>query len=167
MIVIADASPLNVLVRIGLVHILHDLFGHVAIPLAVYHELQHPHAPQMIRDWILNPPDWLTIQPPKVIAQNLDLDPGETEALSLAMELDSHLLLLDDLKARRVAQRLGLNIMGTLGVLELAARKNLLDLRASLGLLRQTDFAISDALLLAVLKRHKPDIGPKDQAKPE
>lgn len=43
---------------------------------------------------------------------------GEAEAIAVASDVDADIVLLDDLKARRMARRLGLNVMGTLGVLK-------------------------------------------------
>lgn len=43
---------------------------------------------------------------------------GEAEAIAVASDVDADIVLLDDLRARRMARRLGLNVMGTLGVLK-------------------------------------------------
>lgn len=56
MIVVSDASPLNVLVRIGHVEILEDLFGSVIIPPAVAAELTHARTPDPVRAWLAAPP---------------------------------------------------------------------------------------------------------------
>ena len=52
MLVISDASPINVLVRIKLTHILPELYGRVLIPPAVADELNDPRAPQDVRDFM-------------------------------------------------------------------------------------------------------------------
>lgn len=52
MIVVSDASPLNVLVRIGHVEILSNLFGSVIIPPAVAAELTHARTPDPVRNWL-------------------------------------------------------------------------------------------------------------------
>lgn len=44
---------------------------------------------------------------------------GEAETIALALDVDADLALLDDLRARRAARRLGVGVMGTLGVLKL------------------------------------------------
>jgi uncharacterized protein len=59
MIVVSDASPLNVLVRIGLVEILHALFGSVIIPPAVASELLHSATPQTVLNWLAERPAWV------------------------------------------------------------------------------------------------------------
>lgn len=51
MIVVSDASPLNVLVRIGMIGILPELFSTVIMPRAVAEELRHPNTPPAVREW--------------------------------------------------------------------------------------------------------------------
>lgn len=51
------------------------------------------------------------------------LHQGELEAMRLASEIDADLLLLDDLLARRKATRIGLKVIGTVGILLLANRQ--------------------------------------------
>jgi len=107
-----------------------------------------------VRQWLAGRPAWIEIREPSAIDASLALDPGEREAICLAMELKADLLLVDDLKARHTAQRLGLVVTGTIGVLESAAERRLIDIRAALDRLRQTDFFISDELLDAALRRN-------------
>jgi len=153
MLVVADASPLNVLIRIELIDVLEKLFGRVVIPPAVVKEMSHPNTPRVVREWLAIRPSWLDIRAPSALDTSLGLDPGECEAICLARELRADLLLVDDLRARRAAQRLGLNITGTIGVLELAAGRGLLDLQTALDRIRQTDFSVSDELLDAAIRR--------------
>jgi hypothetical protein len=51
------------------------------------------------------------------------LDPGEAEAVALAMSLPESTVLLDDAQARRVAERFGVNRIGTLGILRRAKKQ--------------------------------------------
>ncbi len=80
------------------------------------------------------------------------LGAGESEAISLALETKARLVLLDDRPARRLAQALHLPIIGTLGILLAAKRRQLLPaMRPSLDALLQHDFRISQRLYEQVL----------------
>ncbi len=85
MIVISDTSPINYLLQISLIGLLPELFGRVLIPNAVYAELQHPAAPQVVSDWILKLPDWVDIRTVSVPDPSLELGAGEQEAIALAL----------------------------------------------------------------------------------
>jgi len=56
----------------------------------------------------------------------MDLDRGEAEAVVLAKELGADYLLVDEKKVRRVARSSEMRIMGTVGILGLAAKKGLI-----------------------------------------
>jgi predicted nucleic acid-binding protein len=62
-------------------------------------------------------------------------------------------LLVDDRKARREAARLGVNIVGTIGILEAAADRDLVNLSDALARLRMTDFKASDRLFADAIYR--------------
>lgn len=81
------------------------------------------------------------------------IDPGESEAISLALSEKADLLLVDDLGARHAAARLGIRITGTLGVLERADAANLLMFDQAAALIRASDFKISQRLLDAASQR--------------
>ncbi len=61
MIVIADSTPLNYLILIHQVDLLPRLFDRILIPPAVFEELQHQEAPDVVRRWIASPPSWLQV----------------------------------------------------------------------------------------------------------
>ncbi|MFN0011005.1 MAG: DUF3368 domain-containing protein [Phycisphaerales bacterium] len=159
MIVVSDASPLNILVRVGCVHVLESLFGEVWITPRVVSEMTHPHSPAALRAWVMNAPAWLHTRSPATLAETVSKGAGEREAISLALELNASLLLVDDLKARQDAKRLGLAITGTLGVLERAAEQRLISLPEVVVALRRSDFRIADELLNAALERDRPRKG--------
>jgi len=62
-------------------------------------------------------------------------------------------VLLDDLEAREEAGRLGLAVMGTLRVLELAAERGLLDLPTAIAQLAATSFHLPSQLVQEMLTR--------------
>ncbi len=76
------------------------------------------------------------------------LDPGERDAISLALETDARLLLIDERPGRRLAQTLGVPITGTVGMLLLAKKAGLLPtVRQSLGRLIVAGFYMDRELI--------------------
>jgi len=158
MIVIADTSPLNYLVLIGEAEILKRLYGRVVVPEAVWRELQHPQTPAHVAEWIARRPAWLEIQqtniPPDAGLRLLG--EGEREAIILAQQhRPEALLLMNEGKGRREAQRRKLRITGTLGVLNDAASRGWVDLASAFQRLRQTTFRASPTLLQSFLDRDR------------
>jgi len=142
---ILDCSCLIGLERVGLLDMLPRLLDPIFAPPAVVGEFG-------------SLPGWLTEQAPldlgMVAALNLMVDPGEAEAIALAYEM-KHRLILDDLKAREAAQRLGIAMTGTVGLLLKAKQAGIIPaLRPVLDSLDSNRFRISsslraEALLLA------------------
>lgn len=153
MIVVADTTPVNYLILIGEIDILAKLYGRVVIPHAVREELMRSRAPAIVQTWIAQPPHWLEVHSPVAILDAaLDkLDAGERDAIVLAEELSADQLIVDEIKGRREAERRGLSVIGTVGVLREAAEEGLLDLRAAIDRLRETSFHISPAILSSLL----------------
>lgn len=152
MIVVADTSPIIALVNIEQTTVLHQLFQAIIIPPAVAAELGDSKRSLPIRNFISTPPSWLRIQEPERMENLPDLHRGEIEAISLARQLQARLLLIDERGATAAARGLGLNVVGTVGVLERAADEGLLNLRDAFLRLRQTDFWVSERLLNERLK---------------
>lgn len=155
MIVISDTTPLNYLILIGEQELLLRLFERVIIPRAVWTELQAEGAPESVKSWLANRPEWLEVRQANLAADaTLDaLDHGEQEAILLAQELRANLLLMDDKDGRLEAARRSLAVVGTLGVLDKAAERNLLDLPEALARLQQTSFRVAPLLLESLLEK--------------
>jgi len=83
MIVVADTGPLNYLILLGHIEVLHILYGEVVIPPAVQDELLDPSAPEPVRSWISSPPPWLEIRTPGRIDPRLSraLDEANSKPL--------------------------------------------------------------------------------------
>jgi predicted nucleic acid-binding protein len=75
------------------------------------------------------------------------LDAGETAAIALAEEVQAGRLIIDEYRGRKVATERGLRVVGTVGVLELAAEMGFIDLKGAFERVKQTDFWISHWLL--------------------
>jgi predicted nucleic acid-binding protein len=155
MIVVADATPLHYLLLIGEADVLPVLYGPVFIPPAVLHELTQKKTPEAVRRWIIAPLDWIQVRAPLAPPSPLPLilGAGEREAIALAEELKSDVLLVDDWAARREAERRNLAIQGTLGLLGLASERGLTDLPRAIARLRTTNFRASEELIQRMMER--------------
>ena len=88
MIVVSDTSPINYLVLIELQDLLPELFQRVLISDAVHRELQSTRAPDPIRRFLAEAPNWLEVRPsPEIDPALPHLDSGEGEAISLALSI--------------------------------------------------------------------------------
>jgi predicted nucleic acid-binding protein len=154
MIVVADTSPINYLILIEEIDILPKMYGTVTIPPAVRDELLRLSAPATVRTWIGQSPSWLEVRAPANAPDALlaKLDPGERDAILLAGELRADQLIVDDRRGRREAEKRGIAVMGTLGVLQEAATLRLLDLRLVVKSLQGTSFYIAPEVLARLLK---------------
>jgi predicted nucleic acid-binding protein len=155
MIAVADASPLCYLVLIGEIELLPRIFSRVLAPPAVIAELLHEAAPEAVRAWASNLPEWICAKEnPVLTTTGLDkLQSGEQAAILLAESVKADIILLDEKAARRVAVDRGLRVTGLLGVLGEAATRGLVELAPAIDTLRTTSFRSSPALLKATLDR--------------
>lgn len=121
-VVISDAGPIFSLVVLDKLNLLENTFDEIHIPKAVWEEItldQSTKYYKLISDFFRN----------KVVnikGQNhltFVMDYGESEAIILYQELGASYLLIDDKKARSYAENLGVNCIGTLGIL-INAKKN-------------------------------------------
>lgn len=99
-LVVADTGPLNYLILIKAVELLPRLFEHILIPTAVYAELTHPDAPELVRGFAAGKPAWLEVRPnPQRSNDEVEdpsLDEGERAAIELAASIGADLVLMDD-----------------------------------------------------------------------
>jgi hypothetical protein len=147
-VVVADTSPLIALQRIDQLGLLKALFEEVLVPPAVAREL----APR------LTLPAWIherALQQP--IAREVlraSLGPGESEAISLALEIHADQLILDERAGRRVAEALGLRVAGVLGLLVLSKQRGLIPaVRPHVDVLLATGFRADPDLVELILWR--------------
>ena len=105
-------------------------------------------------------PEWVIIEnvQNKKYQQLLDLylDLGEASAIALALEKVDVLLILDDLKGRKEAEKLGFRITGTLGILFKAKREGLItELKSYIEKLKAVGFRISPKIEEDILIKSK------------
>jgi predicted nucleic acid-binding protein len=162
-LVVADTGPLNYLVLTGDIALLATLFDRVLIPQAVRDELAHPDAPALVREWIAHPPAWLEVRPNpdrdsggRMMAA---LDDGEHAAIALSIAVGADLVLMDDREGVAVARRKGLAVTGTLGVLDVAARRGMIDLAEAFTRLKATSFYYREGLLDDLLAQRRDKEG--------
>ncbi len=153
-VVVSDTSPLHYLILCEAERILPSLFHQVVIPPMVFGELQQPNTPPPVRAWVQNLPAWVTVQAPKAIDLSLGVDAGETEAICLAREIKAAAVLMDDRAGRSAATRCGLAVIGTIGLLDQAAGRGLIDLPKALERLQQTNARLDPQLIQAALDRY-------------
>ena len=154
-VVVSDTSPLHYLILCGAENVLPLLFRQVLIPPTVFRELQQPNTPPLVRQWAASLPVWVAVQTPKSTNLPLDLDTGELEAICLAQEINADAVLMDDRAGRNAAIGCGLAVVGTIGVLEQAAVRGLIELPQTMERLRQTNARIDAELIRAALDRDK------------
>lgn len=151
---VSNASPLIALAAIDRLDLLPALFGSVTIPPAVAAEIA-PSIPAR--------PEWLQVQPlvqpEPAPVEGSGLGRGERQAVSLGLEIHAERVIVDDRPARRLAQALGLRVIGTLGVLLAAKRYGLLErVQPSLKELRSRRFFMAPKLYERVLQlAHEAD----------
>jgi predicted nucleic acid-binding protein len=152
-VVVADTGPLHYLVLIDQIDLLPRLFAAVTVPMIVRDELLHPNTPQAVRDWATDPPPWLTVATVPAHHEPVPqrLDAGESAAIALALALHADLMLMDDRVAVVVARAQGLAVVGTIGILDLAGRRNLIDIVNAVARLKTTNFRYRPDVLDALL----------------
>jgi len=156
-VVISDTSPVRVLIHLGHVDWLRELFGEVLVPPAVAAELRNPPA----RLEALDVSAWafLVVRSPTDLRRVSELrsllDAGEAEAIALAEELDADLVLVDESAGREVARQCGLTVLGSLGILVRAKQRRLCPSVAPLldRLQDELNFFVSSGLRKAILRQ--------------
>ena len=143
--IVSNSSPLIALTQIDHLDLLQKLFNQVLVPPAVIRETPSIVLPK----WIIETPLTQSIGPRILRAS---LGPGESEAMSLALEVNARWVLLDDRPARRLAEALGLPVLGTLGVLLAGKRRGFLSaIRPCIDALVTVGFRIAPDLYERVL----------------
>ncbi|MCD4774195.1 MAG: DUF3368 domain-containing protein [Bacteroidales bacterium] len=144
-IVISDTSSLILFHKIGELDILKKVYNNIST------------TPEVAEEFLEQLPEWIKIESvkDKKYQEFLEtqVDSGEASAIALAKEMDKPLLLLDDLKARKLARKLNLKFTGTLGVINKAKQIGIIDkIKPIIDKLLSTDFRISENIINELLR---------------
>ena len=143
--IISDTSCFIILSNIGELNLLQKVYGQIITTIEIATEFGE----QL--------PDWVSIHQvtDKYRQQLLEMqiDKGESSAISLALETPNCTIILDDYKARKIADQLGLHFTGTIGVIVKAKLNGIIpSIKPILSKIRTTDFRLSSELELLALK---------------
>lgn len=138
--IIADTSCFIILNKIGKLDILKQLYGTVIITNEIFQEYNADF------------PDWVEIQSIRDVHRQqileIQVDKGEASAIALAIEISDSVIILDDNKARKIAESIGLNVTGrTIGILIKAKHSEIIQsIKPILEKIKKTDFRMSAEL---------------------
>ncbi|MBL7766771.1 MAG: DUF3368 domain-containing protein [Chitinophagaceae bacterium] len=144
-IVISDTSTLILFRKIDEFIILQKVYGELLT------------TPEIANEFGEDLPNWIKVQSASNKKYqdflNTQLDSGEASAIALATEFEDVLLLLDDLKARKLATQLNFKMTGALGVIVKAKQLSIIDrVKPVIEKLLKTDFRIADHMIKEILK---------------
>ncbi len=126
---VINTSPLILLGKADLLKVISPLASCWIIPNSVISEVSIKSAVEPLLAQLAKTSQVLCQTAPMIdpIIANWNLGPGESEVITLALQQDSHGVVLDDLQARKCAQILNLPLMGSLGLVVKAKKAGLLD----------------------------------------
>jgi len=143
--IISDTSCFIILSKIGELTLLKSLFGQIIT------------TPEIAREFGEDLPDWVIIHQVKDQYRQqlleMQIDKGESSAIALALELPNSTIILDDYKARKIAERLGIKITGTIGIIIKAKQIGIIpSIKPILNKIKTTDFRLTPEIELFALK---------------
>jgi predicted nucleic acid-binding protein len=144
--IISNTSCLIVLDNINALYILQQLYQEILITPEVAHEYAKP-----LENWMtmieIKDRNYLRIL-------NASVDLGEASTIALALQIqEDNIMILDDLKGRKLAKQLQLKFTGLLGILLKAKQQQIIpSVFDILKQLRKANFRISPKLENEVLK---------------
>lgn len=157
MIVVSNTSPIFYLSTIGQLDLLRQLYDEIVIPTAVFNEITNVGNTDASAR-VVPTLSWIKTQSATdqafINTLRAALDPGEAEAIALAVELNADRLLMDERLGRAAAMRVGRQVTGVLGILIAAKRNNLIQAVKPLldALIEQVGFWIDARLYAEVLQ---------------
>jgi predicted nucleic acid-binding protein len=144
-IILPDTSCLIFLDKVGEIEVLQNLYSRTVVTKEIAEEHITP-----LKNWI-EVVDAKDMRYQNVLRQTVDK--GEASLMVLALEMENCVVSIDDLRARKVALRLGLKITGTLGVLHKARKTGHIDsMRDVIAKLKHVNFRISEKVEQELLR---------------
>ncbi len=128
-IIVSDTSCTGYLIKINLLNLLQTIYGEIIVPQAVHDEILdlevkgHSIIEFKSAEWIKVYP---AIDLKNVKEYQHILDRGELEAISIAIDLDADLLIIDEKLGRTIAASIGFDVTGLVGILITAKNKCLI-----------------------------------------
>lgn len=145
-IIISDTSCLILLTNINELELLRKVTRKVLI------------TPEIQQEFGKELPNWIVIKEPidkhyqKLLER--EIDKGEASAIILALEVSNSILLVDDIKGRRVANEIGLKYSGSFGLILRAKQEGIIkSIRPIIDKIRNTNFRYSEKLLQSILEQ--------------
>lgn len=154
-------TPLISLMKTGHLDLVEQLFGEIQIPEAVFHELisnrHFPEESKMIQESAFIKKVMVEdVKAVELLCRSTGLDLGESEAIVLSDSNGAKLLLMDEARGRKVAKQMGIQLMGTIGMLLVAYKEDRLtkeEILECVGTLRHSGRHISSKLYEQLLQK--------------
>ena len=146
--IISDTSCFIILTKIGEFDLLREVYGKITTTKEIAEEFGE------------DLPDWIEIKEVKDKSRqqilDMQIDKGESSAIALALEIPESTLVLDDYKARKIAEQLQIPFTGTVGIIVKAKLMGIIpSIKPFLDRIKTTDFRISAEIEIQALKEAK------------
>ena len=160
MIIVSDTTPIITLSKIKRLDLLQKLFENIIIPNAVFKELtsnkQFQEEAKIIESAeyikVVDVEDTKAVE---LLRRVTGLDLGESEAIIFTDNYKEGLLLIDEIKGRKIAKQMGISVMGTIGILMTAYEEKFVtshEIREYIEVMKSAGRHISDKLYTGLIK---------------
>lgn len=154
MILIADSSALISLSICDSLNLLDLLFKEVKVPRAVFNEVTKKSKTEAdkLTIYLANKIINITKDYDFIIKEGT-IEIGELEAMTLYKQLKANWLLVDDRRARKIAELNQIKIIGSLGVLLLSKKEgHITSIKSRIEMIKNSDIFLSEELLQSTLR---------------
>ncbi|MCE6989307.1 DUF3368 domain-containing protein [Dyadobacter sp. CY323] len=144
-VVISDSSCVILFTKIDELDILRLVYDHIYVTQEIAREIGNAL------------PEWVEVKEVhnKALQSSFEetLDIGEASALALAFEIPDCAVILDDMKARKSAEKLKIRVTGSIGIILIAKKLGKIpSVKAVFEQIRKTNFRISDRIINEAIK---------------